>query len=113
MTEKRDSINVSELFKEEGHNLSDVIFVQYNVNADNLNIYDLICYQRKRSAFYRICKSFSKPKRPHKFAEIARNRMRELIVKEPTISASKIKHITGYDWHIITRYYMTLKIELL
>lgn len=100
------------LFKEERHILSDIVFIQYNVNADNLNIYDLICYRRKRTAFCKICKSFLKPKKPDKNNEIARNRMKELIEKEPTISARKIKQITGYDWHIITRYYMKLKIEL-
>lgn len=38
--------------------------------------------------------------------------MRELIEKEPTISAQEIKRITGYNWPIIIRYYMKLKIEL-
>ncbi len=50
------------LFKEEGHILSDIIFIQYNVDIDNLNIYDTICLQRKRSIFNKICKNFSKPK---------------------------------------------------
>jgi hypothetical protein len=102
----------SKLFKEGGYDLSDVIYIQYNVNADNLTIYDLIGYRSKRAAFYRICKSFSKSKRPHKLAEIARNRMRELIAKEPNMSSHKIKQMTGYGWPIVTRYYMTLKTEL-
>jgi hypothetical protein len=81
------------------------------VDIDNLNIYDTIYFQRKRSIFSKICKNFSKPKRQHKRAEIVENRMRKLIEKEPTISAQEIRCITGYNWPIITRYYMKLKIK--
>ena len=38
--------------------------------------------------------------------------MRELIEKEPAISVQEIRNITGYNWPIIIRYYMKLKIEL-
>ena len=99
------------LFKEQEHTLSDALYIQYNVDAENLNIYDVIYFHRKR-LFVSICKSFSKPRRVHKCAEIAKNRMKELIEKEPTISSGEIKNITGYDWYIITRYYMRLKNEL-
>ncbi len=101
------------LFKEEKHIVTDVLYFQYNVNADNINIYDIICFQRKRANFIPICKSFSKPRRQNKFAEIAKNRIKELIEKEPTISSNKIMLITGYDCHIITRYYMKLKMEII
>jgi len=100
------------LFEEQEHILSDVLYIQYNVNAENINIYDAI-YFRRKGLFIPICKSFSRPRRAHKNADIAKNRMKELIEKEPMISASKIKNITGYDWYIINRYYMRLKKELI
>lgn len=102
---KHISVN---LFKEQGYILSDVLYIQYNVNAENINLYDIIYFHRKR-LFISICKTFSKPRRVHKRAEIAKNRMKELIEKNPTISSSEIKNITGYDWYIIIRYYMELK----
>lgn len=96
------------LYKEEGYLLSDVTYVQCNMNTGNINIYDAIKFKKKLFEFVPIFKRFSGP-RINKFSAIAKNKMKELIEKNPSISSSEIIRATGYDWPIINRYYMTLK----
>lgn len=97
------------ILKEEGYILSDVILVQYNSNADNFNMYDVIKFGRWKCDFVPVFKRFSKPRKPNKFAETAKSKIKELIEKNNSISMAEIMHETGYDKYIINRYYMFLK----
>jgi hypothetical protein len=94
---------------EEGYALSDVLHFQYNKDTDSMSIYDVVNFRRKTSVCFTICKSFSKPRRMRKSAVIAKNRIGELIEKNPSISINEIYLITRYGKSIISRYYMSFK----
>ena len=83
------------ILKEEGCVLSDAILVQYNRNADNFNIYDVIKFGRRSCEFVPVFKRFSKP-RANKFSEATKNKIKELIEKNNSISITEITHETGY-----------------
>jgi hypothetical protein len=96
------------ILKEEGCVISDVMLIQYNRNADNFNIYDVIRFGRWFCDFVPVFKRFSKP-RVNKFAETAKNKIKESIEKNNSISSTEIMQETGIDQSIINRYYMSLK----
>ena len=58
---KNKSIS-TQLFIEEGHILSDIIYFQYNMITDNMSVYNAINFRKKTSPFVAICKGFSKPR---------------------------------------------------
>jgi hypothetical protein len=96
------------ILKEEGCVLSDVILAQYNRNADNFNVYDAIKFGRWLCDLVPVFKRFSKP-RVNKFSEAAKNKIKELIEKNNSISSTEIIQETGIDRSTVNRYYMSLK----
>lgn len=99
----------TKIYEEEGYTLSNILFVQYNMNTDNMSTYDAINFRGKRCEFIPICKGFSRPRRMRKSSEIVKNKIRELIENDRDISSNEIRRVTGYGISIINRYYMTLK----
>lgn len=99
------------LFREEGYLSTDILHFQYHPISDTINVYEVLSFNKQRIIYNKICERFVKKSKSSRPDEI-KNNMRELIRKEPTISAQKIKEVTGYNWHMVTRYYMILKKEL-
>ena len=105
---KYRSISIK-MYEEDDHMLSDVLVLQHRTTTDNTFIYDVIKFKGNHFEFIPICKELSILRKKSKISEIAKNKMKELIEKKPSISSRELKCITGYHWSMINRHYMSLK----
>lgn len=101
---RRKNISIR-ILEEDGYMISEILYVQYCANTDNImGIHTLISYRERRILQTQICKEFSKRR-----DEIAKDMIRKLIENDHNVSCYGIRRVTGYGLATISRHYMSLK----
>lgn len=101
---KRKFLSI-QLPDEDGTVFYDCIFIYNNVDIGSLQIYHRLRFGRKYVVGFPICYSFTDTN----CEKAVRNRMIELMQKNPNLSSSELVKITGHSKSTITRHYMVLK----
>jgi hypothetical protein len=93
------------LFDDDGKILYDCLYVYNNLDVGSLQIYDKLRHHGNYITSFHIGYNFADTR----CEKTVRNRMIELMQKNPNISLSEIVKIIGHSKPTIDRHYMILK----